>query len=90
MQLDKAFEELVGTLRNSKTGPEARSAVLEGERFDIIRGKDFVRWIKANMDSLQKMPIVRGKKSNQCDFSVLRAGTLLKHFDRRRSIFPLP
>jgi hypothetical protein len=60
MQLDKTFEELVGTLRNSKTGPEARSAVLEGERFDIIRGKDFVRWVRANMDTLEKIPLVRG------------------------------
>ena len=60
MQLDKAFEELVGTLRNSKTGPEARSAVLEGERFDIIRGKDFVRWVQANMEMLEKIPLVKG------------------------------
>lgn len=61
MQLEKALEELVGTLRSSKTGPEARSAVLEGERFDIIRGKDFVRWVRANMDTLEKIPLVRGR-----------------------------
>jgi len=61
MQLDKTLEELVGNLRNSKTGPEARSAVLEGERFDIIRGKDFVRWVQANMEALQNIPLVRGK-----------------------------
>jgi hypothetical protein len=60
MQLDKKLEELIGTLRNSKTGPEARSAVLEGERFDIIRGKDFVRWVRANMDALENIPLARG------------------------------
>lgn len=63
MQLDKNLEELVSTLRSSKTGPEARSAVLEGERFDIIRGKDFVRWVRAHMDTLEKIPLVRGKYS---------------------------
>jgi hypothetical protein len=60
MQLDKVMEEVVGSLRSSKTGPEARSAVLEGERFDIIRGKDFVRWVQANMEMLEKIPLVKG------------------------------
>ena len=61
MQLDKTLEEVVGNLRSSKTGPEARSAVIDGERFDIIRGKDFVRWVRANMDSLEKIPLVKGR-----------------------------
>lgn len=61
MQLDKTLEELVGTLRSSKTGPEARSAVLEGERFDIIRGKDFVRWVRGNMEALENIPLSRGR-----------------------------
>jgi hypothetical protein len=32
----------------SKGGVENRAGVLDAERFDLFRGKDFVRWVKAN------------------------------------------
>ena len=50
--MDKALMDFVHLIRSSKTGIEYRSAILEAERFDIIRGKDFVRWIQANMDKV--------------------------------------
>ena len=32
----------------SKGGIENRAAVLEGQRFELFRGKDLVRWVKAH------------------------------------------
>jgi hypothetical protein len=32
----------------SKGGVECRSGVLNGERVELFRGKDLVRWVKAN------------------------------------------
>lgn len=32
----------------SKGGVENRAGVLDAERFDLFRGKDLVRWVKAN------------------------------------------
>lgn len=74
MQADKALLDLVSTLRSSKTGVEARSAVLEGyERYDIIRGKDFIRWVQANMDRID-LPMIRGKSPED---SAQELGSLL-------------
>jgi hypothetical protein len=58
--MDKGLESVVLTLRTRSTGVEARSAVLEGDRYDIIRGKDFVRWVRANMDQID-ISILRSK-----------------------------
>lgn len=40
-------------MRRPKKGIEARSAVLESERYDIVRGKDFVRWVRANLETVE-------------------------------------
>lgn len=32
----------------SKGGIENRAAVLQGQRFELFRGKDLVRWVKAH------------------------------------------
>ncbi len=32
----------------SKGGIENRAAVLEGQRYELFRGKDLVRWVKAH------------------------------------------
>ena len=62
MQGDKALLDFAKTLRSGKNGVENRSAVLDGyERYDIFRGKDFVRWVHANIDKID-LPMIRGKK----------------------------
>ena len=58
MQADKVIS-FVNELRAHKTGVEARSAVLEGNRFDIFRGKDFVRWVRANIDTID-LQVIKG------------------------------
>lgn len=42
----------------SKGGVENRSAVLGGERYELFRGKDLVRWLKAHPDKV--LPAVAG------------------------------
>lgn len=44
MDTIKQFAEAL----RSKGGIENRSGVLQGERFELFRGKDLVRWVKAN------------------------------------------
>lgn len=53
MQSVKNLEELAILMRRPKKGIEARSAVLESERYDIVRGKDFVRWVRANLETVE-------------------------------------
>jgi hypothetical protein len=53
VQSVKNLEELAILMRRPKKGIEARSAVLESERYDIVRGKDFVRWVRANLETVE-------------------------------------
>ena len=53
-------EELAQIIRSGKLAIPSRSAILESsERYDLIRGKDFVRWFQAHMD-IVTLPLVRG------------------------------
>ena len=54
------MKDLLLAMRGHKNGIEARSAILEGqERVDIIRGKDFVRWVRAHFDTIN-LAMVKG------------------------------
>lgn len=61
MQSDPLVE-LADLLQRPKgTGVEARSAVLDGRvRYDIIRGKDLLRWMRDNKDKVS-MPFIRAR-----------------------------
>lgn len=65
------FLNFADTLRGKK-GIQARSAVLvdSSERVDIIRGKDFARWIKSNADTINLPPSI---KSAPCIILLLHA-----------------
>ena len=51
-------------LLRGKHGIESRSAVIESERVEIIRGKDFARWIKAHPEHIT-LRIARGEGANR-------------------------
>lgn len=62
----------------SKGGVENRSAVLGGERYELFRGKDLVRWLKAHPDKV--LPAVAGKAAEGEPEELARhLGTLLLH-----------
>lgn len=58
---DQPLKEFADLLR-TKDGVEGRSAVLDQERVEIIRGKDLVRYIAANQDKVT-LPIAKGRCS---------------------------
>lgn len=49
-----AFADLV----RGSNGIESRSAVLQTDRFDLIRGKDFARWCREHSDLLVESHMV--------------------------------
>lgn len=54
--MDRPLLDVVNIIRaGGKKGVEYRSAVLERERFDLIRGKDLVRWVLANAGLLDDL-----------------------------------
>ena len=75
--------DLADLLRRPKgVGVEARSAVLDGKaRYDIVRGKDLVRWMQANHDTVN-MPFVRARApeemASELAVLLLRRGFLIR------------
>ncbi|KAL4437010.1 hypothetical protein ABPG75_004149 [Micractinium tetrahymenae] len=62
----------------SKGGVENRSAVLGGERYELFRGKDLVRWVKAHPDKAP--PAAAGKAAEGGPEEAARhLGTQLLH-----------
>lgn len=49
----------------SKGGIENRSGVLQGERFELFRGKDLVRWVKANPEKCAAAGGVKGGEGEE-------------------------
>jgi hypothetical protein len=52
MQAPKSLDDIAALMRHPRKGIESRSAILESERFDVIRGKDFVRWLQKHPETL--------------------------------------
>lgn len=49
-----AFADLL----RGKNGVESRSAVLQTDRFDLIRGKDFARWCREHPELVADSKLV--------------------------------